>query len=34
MGMFTVVKVREGMAKNDFTDRGGFKHPQGKVAYE
>jgi len=33
-GMFTVVKVREGLAKNDYTDPGWFKHPQGTVAYE
>jgi FtsP/CotA-like multicopper oxidase with cupredoxin domain len=33
-GMFTVVKVREGLAKTDYSDPGWFKHPQGKVAYE
>ena len=33
-GMFTVVKVREGLAKNDYKDPGWFKHPPGTVAYE
>jgi FtsP/CotA-like multicopper oxidase with cupredoxin domain len=33
-GMFTVVKVREGIAKNDYKDPGWFKHPPGTVAYE
>jgi hypothetical protein len=33
-GMFTVVKVREGLAVNDYKDPGWFKHPQGTVAYE
>jgi hypothetical protein len=33
-GMFTVVKVREGLAKNDYNDPGWFKHPQGTVAFE
>jgi hypothetical protein len=33
-GMFTVVKVREGLAANDYKDPGWFKHPQGTVAYE
>jgi hypothetical protein len=33
-GMFTVVKVREGIARNDYKDPGWFKHPQGTVAYE
>jgi len=33
-GMFTVVKVREGLAKNDYKDPGWYKHPQGTVAYE
>ena len=32
--MFTVVKVREGLAKNDYKDPGWYKHPQGTVAYE
>jgi len=33
-GMFTVVKVREGLAGNDYKDPGWYKHPPGKVAYE
>ncbi|MFA6965731.1 multicopper oxidase family protein [Bosea sp. (in: a-proteobacteria)] len=33
-GMFSVVKVREGLAKDDYKDPGWFKHPQGTVAYE
>jgi len=33
-GMFSVVKVREGLAKNDYTDPGWFKHPEGTVAFE
>ncbi|WP_173042983.1 copper oxidase [Bosea sp. ANAM02] len=33
-GMFSVVKVREGLAKNDYTDPGWFKHPEGTVAHE
>ncbi len=32
-GMFSVVKVREGLAKRDFQDPGWFKHPEGTVAY-
>ena len=32
-GMFTVVKVREGLAKNDYKDPGWYKHPPGSVAY-
>jgi FtsP/CotA-like multicopper oxidase with cupredoxin domain len=32
-GMFTVVKVREGLARNDYRDPGWYKHPQGTVAY-
>jgi FtsP/CotA-like multicopper oxidase with cupredoxin domain len=32
-GMFTVVKVREGLARNDYTDPGWYKHPAGTVAY-
>ena len=32
-GMFTVVKIREGLAKNDYTDPGWYKHPRGTVAY-
>jgi len=33
-GMFTVVKVREGLARNDYRDPGWYKHPKGTVAYE
>ena len=33
-GMFTVVKVREGLAKGDFKDPGPYKNPAGTVAYE
>lgn len=33
-GMFTVIKIREGLARNDYTDPGWYKHPQGTVAHE
>jgi hypothetical protein len=33
-GMFTVLKVREGLAAGDYKDPGWYKHPQGTVAYE
>jgi manganese oxidase len=33
-GMFTVVKVREGLDANDYKDPGWFRHPKGMVAYE
>ena len=33
-GMFTVVKVREGIARNDYKDPGWYQHPVGTVAYE
>jgi hypothetical protein len=33
-GMFTVVKVREGLARDDYKDPGWYQHPQGSVAYE
>src|ERR1700730_2562240 len=33
-GMFTLMKVREGLAANDYRDPGDYKHPQGTVAYE
>ncbi len=33
-GMFTVVKVREGLARNDYSDPGWYKHPPGTVAFE
>jgi hypothetical protein len=32
-GMFTVMKIREGLAANDYKDPGDYKHPQGTVAY-
>jgi hypothetical protein len=33
-GMFTTVKIREGMAPNDYSDPGPYKHPPGTVAFE
>ena len=33
-GMFTVMKVREGLAGDDYKDPGWYQHPQGTVAYE
>ena len=33
-GMFTTVKIREGLARNDFRDPGHYKHPIGTVASE
>jgi hypothetical protein len=33
-GMFTVVKVREGLAANDYRDPGWYAHPPGTVARE
>ena len=33
-GMFSVVKVREGLPANDYKDPGWFKHPSGTVAFE
>ena len=33
-GMFTTVKVREGLAKGQFADPGWYRHPAGTVAYE
>lgn len=32
--MFTVVKIRDGLARNDYKDPGPYKHPKGTVAYE
>jgi len=32
-GMFTVVKVREGLARDDYGDPGWYAHPRGTVAY-
>ena len=33
-GMFTVVKVREGLEPDDYKDPGWYQHPDGTVAYE
>ncbi|WP_413436817.1 multicopper oxidase family protein [Sulfuriferula sp. GW1] len=33
-GMFTVVKVREGLARNDYKDPGWYRQPAGTQAYE
>jgi hypothetical protein len=33
-GMFTLIKIREGLAANDYRDPGAYKHPPGTVAYE
>jgi FtsP/CotA-like multicopper oxidase with cupredoxin domain len=33
-GMFSVVKVREGLAADDYRDPGWYRHPPGTVAYE
>jgi manganese oxidase len=33
-GMFTVVKVRDGLARGDYRDPGWYKHPPGTVASE
>jgi hypothetical protein len=33
-GMFTVMKVREGIARDDYKDPGWYKHPAGTVAYD
>ena len=33
-GMFSVVKVREGLDRADYKDPGWYKHPEGTVAYE
>ena len=32
-GMFTTVKIRAGLARNDYKDPGWFKQPNGTVAY-
>ncbi|TAJ19859.1 MAG: copper oxidase [Rugosibacter sp.] len=32
-GMFTTVKIREGLARNDYKDPGWYKHPKGTVAH-
>ena len=33
-GMFTVMKVRPGLARDDYGDPGWYRHPEGTVAYE
>lgn len=33
-GMFTTLKVRDGLARNDYKDPGPYRHPQGTVARE
>ena len=33
-GMFSVVKVRDGLGRNDYKDPGWYRHPPGTVAYE
>jgi hypothetical protein len=32
-GMFTTVKIREGLARNDYKDPGWYKQPPGTQAY-
>jgi FtsP/CotA-like multicopper oxidase with cupredoxin domain len=33
-GMFSTLKVREGLARNDYKDPGSYRHPKGTVARE
>lgn len=33
-GMFSVVKVRKGLARDDYKDPGWYKHPAGTVTYD
>jgi FtsP/CotA-like multicopper oxidase with cupredoxin domain len=33
-GMFTTVKIRQGLSRNDYKDPGWYKHPAGTVAHE
>jgi hypothetical protein len=33
-GMFTVIKVREGLARDDYRDPGWYEHPPGTVAWK
>ncbi|MBA4133036.1 copper oxidase [Methylocystis sp. MitZ-2018] len=33
-GMFTLMKIREGLAPEDYKDPGPYKHPEGTVAHE
>ena len=32
-GMFTVIKVRENLARGDYRDPGWYEHPEGTVAH-
>ena len=32
VGMFTVIKVRDGLARNEYRDPGWYAHPAGTVA--
>jgi len=32
-GMFTVIKIRENLAPDDYSDPGWYEHPEGTVAY-
>jgi hypothetical protein len=33
-GMFTVMKIRDDLARDDYRDPGPYQFPQGTVAYE
>jgi hypothetical protein len=33
-GMFSVIKVRQGLARGDYRDPGWYRHPEGTVARE
>ena len=33
-GMFSVLKIREGLGRDDYRDPGWYRHPAGTVAYE
>ena len=33
-GMFSLIKIREGLAANDYKDPGPYDHPAGTIAYE
>jgi len=33
-GMFTTVKIRDGLARDSYADPGPYKNPPGTVAYE
>ncbi len=33
-GMFTTVKIRDGLGRNNYKDPGPYKHPKGTVSYE